>query len=47
MFNTSLLDTFWFMYVARGDTSIAQDTLRPPTNAYSRDVVPGKISLER
>lgn len=34
-------------YVARGDTSVAQEILRPPTNAYSSAVVPGKTSEER
>jgi hypothetical protein len=34
-------------YVASGAMSIAQEILRPPTKAYSRLDVPGKISVER
>lgn len=47
MFKTRRVETFWLRYVANGDTNMAQEMLRPPTSAYSRAVVPGKMLLER
>lgn len=47
IFKTRRVETFWLIYVAIGDTSMAQEILKPPTNAYSRAVVPGNMLLER